>query len=75
MLEVQISDWAFWAIYSNQIFWNPQPFNSWTKNNSTGKWEPPVPEPDDISEEEAQDGIIHWWDEENQTWQKCNANT
>ena len=59
---------------SNQIFWNIQPFNSWTKNISNGKWEAPVPEPDDISEEEAQDGIIHYWDEENQTWGKCNAN-
>jgi hypothetical protein len=59
---------------SNQIFWNIQPFNSWTKNISNGKWEAPVPEPDDISEEEASNGIIHWWDEENQTWGKCNSN-
>jgi len=30
---------------SNNIFWPPQPFNSWTKNTSTASWEAPITVP------------------------------
>lgn len=43
----------------------PQPFPSWTLNNKTALWEPPVPMPDD--------GQSYVWDENEQQW-ISNAN-
>lgn len=37
----------------------PQPFPSWTLNEATTEWEPPVPQPEGM----------YSWDEENQNWQ------
>lgn len=43
-------------------FVSPQPFPSWSINNETGQWEPPIPQPD-------LDG--QWiWDEATQTWSR-----
>ena len=38
----------------NQIFWMPQPHASWTKNNSTATWDPPVTKPSLTSEQQSQ---------------------
>lgn len=38
----------------------PQPFASWTLNETTCRWMAPVPYP--------QDGRIYEWDEESQLW-------
>ena len=38
----------------NQIFWVPQPHASWTKNNSTATWDPPVAKPSLTSEQQSQ---------------------
>jgi len=38
----------------------PQPYPSWTLNESTCLWEPPVPHPTD--------GGVYVWDEESLTW-------
>ena len=38
----------------------PKPFNSWTLNETTCLWEPPVTKPND--------GQYYQWNEENQTW-------
>ena len=38
----------------------PQPFPSWTLNESTFLWEPPIPYPDD--------GNQYLWDEDTLTW-------
>lgn len=37
----------------------PQPFPSWTLDEQTCLWEPPIPEPV---------GKLCFWDEENQSW-------
>jgi len=39
----------------------PQPFPSWTINEDTCLWEPPVSFPND--------GKIHYWVEDNQIWE------
>jgi len=36
----------------------PKPFPSWTLNEATTEWEPPVPQP----------GEMYSWDEETQNW-------
>jgi hypothetical protein len=38
----------------------PKPFNSWTLNETTCRWDPPVVKPDD--------GQNYIWNETNQTW-------
>lgn len=42
----------------------PKPFNSWTLNETTCLWDPPVVKPDD--------GQRYNWNEENQTWDLVN---
>tara|TARA_R110000824_G_scaffold82439_1_gene206664 strand:- start:283 stop:660 length:378 start_codon:yes stop_codon:yes gene_type:complete len=41
-------------------FIEPQPYNSWTLNESTGLYDSPIPIPDD--------GNMYNWNETNQTW-------
>lgn len=43
----------------------PQPFASWTLNEETCRWEPPVPHPND--------GPIRNWNEETQSWDEVNG--
>ena len=45
---------------ARDAFIPPQPFPSWTLNDATCLWEPPVPYPDD--------GGIYTWDEATQSW-------
>lgn len=42
------------------MFIAPQPYPSWTLNETNGQWEPPVPRPDD--------GNFYRWNEETQGW-------
>ena len=41
-------------------FYSPQPAPSWTLNETSCTWEPPIPHPTD--------GKPYMWDEENTTW-------
>ena len=43
-------------------FIEPKPFPSWTLDETTCCWEPPVPEPSE------DDGARHLWNEEEQRW-------
>ena len=45
---------------TRDAFYKPQPFASWTLNESTCKWEAPVAMPDD--------GKDYEWDEETTNW-------
>ena len=45
---------------TRDAFIPPQPFNSWTLNETTCLWEAPVVKPDD--------GQQYTWNETNQTW-------
>lgn len=44
----------------NDVFYAPQPFQSWILNNTTWLWESPVPYPDD--------GKKYYWDEATTSW-------
>ena len=55
----------------NQIFWQRQPFPSWVKNLTTARWDAPIGDPRDLTEEEVNDPVnVHTfsWNEENQSW-------
>lgn len=41
-------------------FMEPKPYPSWTLNTNPIRWDPPVPEPQDLN--------IYDWDEQNQNW-------
>ncbi len=45
------------------MFIRPQPFASWTLNESIGEWEPPFTQPD-LTEEEREIGGLYQWNEE-----------
>lgn len=45
---------------SNDIFIDPQPFNSWILNDDTFEWEPPIAYPNDNDE--------YYWDENTKQW-------
>lgn len=45
---------------TNDVFYHPQPFPSWTLSQTTWLWEPPVSYPND--------GQIYRWDEVQQNW-------
>jgi hypothetical protein len=47
---------------TNDVFYAPQPFPSWTINESTWLWEAPVAMPDD--------GKAYSWDEQNLVWKE-----
>ena len=44
----------------NDVFYAPQPYNSWVLNKDTWLWEAPVPMPTD--------GKIYQWNEESTSW-------
>ena len=46
----------------------PKPFPSWILNETTCKWEAPIPKPDDAKQMQHGVGKIYHWNEENQTW-------
>lgn len=48
--------------YMRDAFIAPQPYPSWTLNESTCKWEPPVPYPTDNE--------LYFWNEETTEWLK-----
>jgi hypothetical protein len=48
---------------TNDVFYAPQPFASWTLNQSTWLWEAPTPYP--------QDGKIYRWDEATTSWKEA----
>lgn len=46
--------------YANDAFYDHQPYTSWTLNNTSYIWEPPVAYPDDDKQ--------YTWNETDQTW-------
>ena len=50
---------------TNDVFYAPQPFASWTLNQSTLLWESPTPLP--------MDGNLYIWDELTTSWVQANG--
>lgn len=44
----------------NDVFYAPQPFPSWTLNNTTWLWEAPVPIPEDDKPYKWNESITNW---------------
>ena len=45
---------------NNDVFYPPSPFPSWTLDNTTWSWQPPVARPDD--------GKFYDWNEDTKSW-------
>ena len=63
---------------TNQMFFSPQPYASWTKNLSTATWEPPIAKPSLTSEQQNQNNqkTNKWWygwNETTQAWELTDA--
>ena len=50
---------------TNDVFYAPQPYPSWTLNNNTWLWESPIPYPTD--------GKVYIWDETITNWVEHNV--
>ena len=50
---------------SRDAFYEPQPYPSWTLDEDTCMWRPPVPAPDSGP---------HMWNEDTQTWDEVDGN-
>ena len=52
------------SIYDStrDAFYNPQPYASWTLNETTCVWESPTAYPSD--------GKVYWWDESTTSWKE-----
>ena len=55
---------------TDEIFWSPQPYASWTKNLTTAMWDPPNPIPDLTQEQQDDTSNLykHEWDEDTKSW-------
>lgn len=58
----------------DQIFWPPQPYPSWVKNMSEARWESPIGDAPQISDEEKLLST-YIWNEETQSWDFVTKNT
>lgn len=47
---------------NNDVFYEPQPYPSWTSDSSTWSWLPPVDYPADFAD------VTYSWNELNQSW-------
>ena len=62
----------------NNIFLPPKPFPSWVKNIEEARWQSPIGDPPQLTEEQQNQydsGTHDWiylWDENNQTWNLIN---
>jgi len=52
---------------TRDAFIPPKPFNSWTLNEITCLWDPPIPQPE-LTQEQIDNNNYYTWNEQNQTW-------
>jgi|TARA_R110000765_G_scaffold369902_2_gene460137 hypothetical protein len=54
---------------TNDVFYLPQPYASWTLNTSTWQWEPPVALPSDAgSNDDGTEFVTYTWNEDSGGW-------
>lgn len=49
------------------VFLPPQPYPSWSLNEETFEWDPPVPKPE-LTQEEMDNFCYYMWEEDNLNW-------
>lgn len=54
--------------FQNDVFYPPQPFQSWILNKTLWKWEAPTPLPNDANT------VAYSWNEETTSWEQINDN-
>jgi len=62
-LRVNYAGIGFTYDDTNDVFYAPQPYPSWSLNNTTWLWEAPTPMPTD--------GKLYMWDEETLNWKEA----
>ena len=56
---------------TRNAFIPPKPYNSWTLNETTCLWDPPVARPE-LTQEQIDNNNYYTWNETNQTWDLIN---
>ena len=54
---------------TNQIFWPPQPFATWSKDIAQAKWMSPLGEVPELTQEEKDQNKMYVWNDENQNFE------
>ena len=57
---------------TRDAFIPPQPYSSWTLNETTCLWEAPIPKPQ-LTQEEIDNSNYYRWNEDNQTWDLADS--
>jgi hypothetical protein len=52
----------------NQIFWPKKPYASWVKNTSSARWDSPIGDAPELTEEEKTANKHYAWNEAGQSW-------
>ena len=52
----------------NNIFWPKSPYASWVKNTTDARWQSPIGDPPELTEEEKTASKYYAWNEEGQSW-------
>ena len=52
----------------NNIFWPKKPYASWVKNTTDARWQSPIGDPPELTEEEKTASKYYAWNEEGQSW-------
>jgi len=53
----------------NQIFLKPKPYTSWIKDIQNARWQSPIGEVPQLTQEQISNKLYYDWNESNQTWE------
>jgi hypothetical protein len=56
----------------NQIFLKPKPYTSWIKDIQNARWQSPIGEAPQLTQEQISNKLYYDWNESNQTWELKN---
>ena len=72
-LQVNLFQKSEWDA-TNQIFWPPQPFATWSKDIAQAKWMSPLGEVPELTQEEKDQNKMYVWNDENQNFELITIN-
>jgi hypothetical protein len=59
---------------SEQIFWRPKPYQSWVKDIQNARWQSPIGDAPQLTEEQKNNKLYYDWNESNQVWELKDPN-
>ena len=56
----------------NEMFFPKKPYPSWVKNISEARWQSPIGDAPELTQEQIDNDSYYQWNEDNQTWDLTN---